>query len=318
MTRGRRSQNVANLEVRLLREGIPESIHTAQAVICDDRGRILLCAGNPETATFARSVLKPFQAMAVTSTGTLDRFNLTDRDLAIICSSHKGRIEQVRQVFNILWRADVEPTALQCPIPAGKKSSLEYNCSGKHAGMLAVAQQLGYPLNNYLQYNHPVQELILAKLAELLKIPAEEFIPARDDCGAPTYLMQMRQLGWLYAQLASGNSLDLERVVRAMTHHPNMVAGEGEFDTELMQLTEGALVSKSGAEGVQCIGRVGEGMGLAIKVMDGAKRAKYAIAIHVLKQMGWITPSVAEKLSETYITIGKYTRLDVSGELSML
>lgn len=318
MTRGRRSQNAANLEVRLLREGIPESIHTAQAVICDDRGRILLCAGNPETATFARSVLKPFQAMAVTSTGTLDRFSLTDRDLAIICSSHKGRIEQVRQVFNILWRADVEPTALQCPIPVGKKSPLEYNCSGKHAGMLAVAQQLGYPLNSYLQYNHPVQELILAKIAELLKIPAEEFIPARDDCGAPTYLMQMRQLGWLYAQLASGNSLDLERVVRAMTHHPNMVAGEGEFDTELMQLTEGALVSKSGAEGVQCIGRVGEGMGLAIKVMDGAKRAKYAIAIHVLKQMGWITPSVAEKLSDTHITIGKYTRLDVSGELSML
>lgn len=304
--------------MRLLREGIPESIHTAQAVICDDRGRILLCAGNPETATFARSVLKPFQAMAVTSTGTLDRFSLTDRDLAIICSSHKGRIEQVRQVFNILWRADVEPTALQCPIPVGKKSPLEYNCSGKHAGMLAVAQQLGYPLNSYLQYNHPVQELILAKIAELLKIPAEEFIPARDDCGAPTYLMQMRQLGWLYAQLASGNSLDLERVVRAMTHHPNMVAGEGEFDTELMQLTEGALVSKSGAEGVQCIGRVGEGMGLAIKVMDGAKRAKYAIAIHVLKQMGWITPSVAEKLSDTHITIGKYTRLDVSGELSML
>jgi L-asparaginase len=318
MTRGRRTQTAANLEVRLLREGIPESIHIAQAVICDDRGRILLCAGSAETATFARSILKPFQAMAVTSTGTLDRFNLTDRDLAIICSSHKGRIEQVRQVFNILWRSDVDPTALQCPIPAGKKSPLEYNCSGKHAGMLAVAQQLGYPLNNYLQYTHPVQELILAKIAELLKIPAEEFIPARDDCGAPTYFMQMRQLGWLYAQLASGNSLDLERVVRAMTHHPNMVAGEGEFDTELMRLTEGALVSKAGSEGVQCIGRVGEGMGLAIKVMDGAKRAKYAIAVHVLKQMGWITPSVAEKLSETYMTIGKYTRLDVSGELSML
>ena len=103
-----------------------------------------------------------------------------------------------------------------------------------------------------------------------------------------------------------------------MTHHPIMVSGDGEFDTELMRLTEGEIVSKSGAEGVQCIGRVGEGLGLAIKVMDGAKRAKYAIAIHVLKQMGWITPSVAEALSETYLTIGRYKRLDVVGELSML
>ncbi|NDJ16184.1 asparaginase [Myxacorys almedinensis] len=318
MTRGKRIQSTAQLEVRLLREGITESVHSAQAMICDDRGRILLCAGNAEAATFARSVLKPFQALAVTTTGTLERFSLTDRDLAIVCSSHKGTIEQVRQVFNILWRADIEPTALQCPTPEGKKSPLQYNCSGKHAGMLAVCQQRGFPLTSYLQYNHPIQQLILGKIAELLQIPAEEFIPARDDCGAPTYYMPLRQLAWLYAQLASGNSLDMERVSRAMTHHPTMVAGDGEFDTELMRLTEGEIISKSGAEGVQCMGRVGEGVGLAIKVTDGAKRAKYAIAIHILQQMGWITPSVAETLSETYITLGRYKRLDVTGELSML
>lgn len=318
MTRGKRIQSTAELEVKLLREGITESVHLAQAMICDDRGRILLCAGNAEAATFARSVLKPFQALAVTTTGTLESFGLTDRDLAIICSSHKGTIEQVRQVFNILWRADLEPTALQCPTPEGKKSPLQYNCSGKHAGMLAVCKQRGFPLNSYLQYNHPLQQLILGKIAELLQIPAEEFIPARDDCGAPTYYMQLRQLGWLYAQLASGNSLDMERVSRSMTHHPTMVAGDGEFDTELMRLTEGEIISKSGAEGVQCMGRVGEGVGLAIKVKDGAKRAKYAIAIHILQQMGWITPTVAESLSETYITLGRYKRLDVIGDLSML
>jgi L-asparaginase len=317
MTRGRRSQT-AELEVRLLREGITESVHYAQAVVCDDRGRVLLVAGQAETATFARSALKPFQALAVTATGTLERFNLTDRDLAIICSSHQGTIEQVRQVFNVLWRADVEPTALQCPVPEGKKSMLEYNCSGKHAGMLAVCHQCNHSTNDYLQHHHPVQQLILAKIAELLKIPAAEFIPARDDCGAPTYMMQIRQMASLYAQLASGNSLDLERVVRAMTHHPHLVAGAGQFDTELMRLTEGEIVSKSGAEGIQCLGRVREGMGLAIKVMDGAKRAKYAIAINVLRQMGWITPSVAEALAEQFIMIGRYKRLDVVGELSLL
>lgn len=317
MTRGKRNQ-AAELEVRLLREGIIESIHRVQAVVADNRGRILSVAGSSETACFVRSALKPFQALSVTTTGTLERYKLTDRDLAIICSSHKGTIPQVRQAFNILWRADVDPSTLQCPIPEGKKSPLEYNCSGKHAGMLAVCKARQWPLNTYLQRNHPVQQLILSKVSDLLRMPAEEFISARDDCGAPTYFMQLGQMATLYAQLASGDNLDMERIVRAMTYHPVMVAGEGEFDTDLMRLTEGELVSKAGAEGVQCIGRVGEGMGLAIKVMDGAKRAKIAVAIHLLKQMGWISPTVSETLSETFMTLSKFKRLEVVGELSLL
>jgi L-asparaginase len=308
----------AALEVRLLREGIIESRHTVQAVVSDDRGRVLSVAGNAETATFVRSSLKPFQALAVTTTGTLERYDLSDRDLAIMTSSHRGTIEQVRQVFNILWRADIDPTALQCPIPEGKRSSLEYNCSGKHAGMLAVCQQRHWPLNNYLERKHPVQQLILTKVAEVLRMPAEEFISVHDDCGVPTYLMQLGQMASLYAQLASGSNLDMERIVRAMTHHPVMVAGEGEFDTELMRLSPGELVSKAGAEGVQCIARLGEGMGLAIKVIDGAKRAKYAVAIHLLQQMGWISPTTAQALSEKFMSMGKYKRLEVIGELSML
>ncbi|MBW4671834.1 MAG: asparaginase [Cyanomargarita calcarea GSE-NOS-MK-12-04C] len=317
MSMAKRTQAAA-LEVRLLREGIIESRHTVQAVVSDDRGRVLSVAGNAETATFVRSSLKPFQALAVTTTGTLERYELSDRDLAIMTSSHKGTIEQVRQVFNILWRADIDPTALQCPIPEGKRSSLEYNCSGKHAGMLAVCQQRHWPLNNYLERKHPVQQLILTKVAEVLRMPAEEFISVHDDCGVPTYLMQLGQMASLYAQLASGSNLDMERIVRAMTHHPVMVAGDGEFDTELMRLSPGELVSKAGAEGVQCIARLGEGMGLAIKVIDGAKRAKYAVAIHLLQQMGWISPTTAQALSEKFMSMGKYKRLEVIGELSML
>ncbi|MBD2436748.1 asparaginase [Nostoc sp. FACHB-110] len=317
MTMGKRTQATV-LEVRLLREGIIESRHIVQAAVCDDRGRVLSVAGNAETATFVRSALKPFQALAVTTTGTLERYDLSDRDLAIITSSHKGKIEQVRQVFNILWRADVDPTALQCPISEGKRSPLEYNCSGKHAGMLAVCQQRHWPLNNYLDRKHPIQQLILGKVADLLRMPAEEFISAHDDCGAPTYLMQLGQMASLYALLAASSNLDMERIVRAMTHHPALVAGDGEFDTELMRLAPGEVVSKAGAEGVQCIGRLGEGMGLAIKVVDGAKRAKYAVAIHLLQQMGWISPSAAETLAEKFMTFGKYKRLEVVGELSLL
>jgi L-asparaginase len=314
---GKRNQ-AAELTIHLLREGIIESCHRVHAVVCDDRGRLLSVAGNAETAAFVRSALKPFQALAVTTSGALERFGLSDRDLAIICSSHQGTVTQVRQVFNILWRCDIESTALQCPPPSGSDTPLQYNCSGKHAGMLAVCRQRHWPLQTYLQRNHPVQQLILTKVAELLRMPGAEFISVHDDCGAPTYCLQLEQMATLYARLASGDSLDMERVARAMTHHPTMVAGEGQFDTELMQLTNGEIVSKTGAEGIQCVGRVGEGMGLAIKVVDGAKRAKYAAAIHLLKQLGWISPAIAEALSETFLNLSQYKRLEVIGELSMV
>ncbi|PSB01576.1 asparaginase [Merismopedia glauca] len=314
MTRGKRGC-APHLEVRLLREGIVESTHRVEAVVCDNRGRVLLGAGNSETVAFARSALKPFQALAVTSTGTLEKYNLTDKDLAIICSSHQGKIEQTRQVFNILWRCDLHPSSLQCPIPPDKTSPLEHNCSGKHAGMLAVCQHFNWSINDYLERHHQVQKLILTKMAEILKMPAEEFIVAHDDCGAPTYLMQLDQMASLYARLASGDRLDLERIIRAMTHYPELISGPGMFDTQLMELTEGQIVAKSGSEGVECIGRIGEGMGLAIKVTDGARRAKYAVAIHLLKQLGWITPTIAETLTEKFMNSGPYKRLEVIGEL---
>lgn len=306
------------IEVRLLREGIIESTHRVQAAVCDAKGRVMALAGSAESSSFIRSALKPFQALAVTTSGALELYKLNDRDLAIICSSHQGTVEQVRQVFNILWRSDVDASALQCPIPEGKQSALQYNCSGKHAGMLAVCQQRQWPLDNYLLYNHPVQELIFSLIAELMRMPKQELIRAHDDCGALTYFVQLGQMATLYAQLASGHNLGMERIVRAMTHHPTLVAGEGAFDTELMRLAEGELVSKAGAEGVQCVGRIGEGLGMAIKVMDGSKRAKNAVAIQLLKQMGWITPSVSEILTEKFLKISNFTRLEVVGELSFL
>ncbi|NJL89041.1 MAG: asparaginase [Coleofasciculaceae cyanobacterium SM2_1_6] len=316
MSRGKRNQSLA-LEVRLLREGIIESVHHVQAVVADERGRVLSTAGNPETATFIGAALSPFQAIAATTSGTLERYGLSDRDLAIICSTHQGTTEQCRQVFKILWRCDLDPDALQCVLAPPSKAQLQHESSGRHAGMLAVCQQLHFPLHNYLHRNHPIQKLILTKVAELLKMPGEEIIGAQDNCGAPTYFMQLGQMASLYAQLASGANLDLERVIRAMTHHPNLVAGVGEFDTELMQLTDGEIVSKSGSEGIQCIGRIGEGMGLAIKGMDGSKRAKQAVAIHLLRHLGWISPSVAESLGEKFMKLGTIQRLDVQGELSL-
>ncbi|MEM6252996.1 MAG: asparaginase [Cyanobacteria bacterium P01_D01_bin.156] len=309
--------STAPLSVQLLREGIVESVHQVHAALADSRGRLLSAAGDADHASFIRSSLKPFQAMAITSTGALDAYKLSDKDLAIICGSHKGLTYQARQVFGILWRADLEPTCLQCPIPEGKQSPLEHNCSGKHAGMLAVCKHRGWELGTYLRRNHPLQKLILDRFAGLLSMPSDEFIGAHDDCGAPTYFMQLRQMATLYAKLSSGESLEMERVVRAMTQHPDMVSGPQAFDTELMRLTSGTILSKSGAEGIQCISRVGEGMGLALKVADGSKRAKYAAALHVLRQLGWISPDIADTLAESYLNLSDYKRLDMVGEVTL-
>lgn len=305
------------MEVHYLREGLIESVHQVEVVVSDERGRVMFAAGSRETTAFIRSALKPFQAFALISTGIMERFALTDKDLAIICSSHQGTLEQSRQVFNVLWQSDVDPSFLQCPIPHNKRSRLEHNCSGKHTGMLAVCQQRNWPMHNYLEPNHPVQHLILSKVSELLSMPAGEFIAAHDDCGAPTYFLQIGQMAQLFAHLSSGNNLELERVARAMTYYPEMVAGEGSFDTELMRLSEGELVSKGGSEGIQCIGHIGEGIGCTIKSLDGSKRAKHAVAIEALKQMSWISPSLAETLSDKFMKVDNYKRLEVIGELVM-
>ncbi|MGF1460728.1 MAG: asparaginase [Leptolyngbyaceae cyanobacterium] len=317
MTRAKRYQS-AELEIQLLREGIVESVHTGHAVVCDSRGRMLSVAGNAETSTFIRSSLKPFQALTVVTAGTLERYELDDKDLAIMCASHQGHIDQVRQAFHILWKAELEPSQLQCPTPTNGKSPLEHNCSGKHAGMLALCQQRNWPLESYLHRNHPLQFCIINTVSELLNMPADEFISAHDDCGAPTFLVTLSQMASLFAKLASGESLEMERIVRAMTQHPELVAGPEAFDTKLMELTEGTLVSKSGAEGVQCIGLVGQGLGLSIKIRDGARRAKYAAAVHLLKQLGWISPDVSEHLADIYMIPSDYKRIDVQGDLSLM
>ncbi|MGK7891554.1 MAG: asparaginase [Leptolyngbyaceae cyanobacterium] len=314
MNRGKRSHS-ATFSVKMLREGITESVHSVHAVICDDKGRVLSIAGDPDHALFVRSALKPFQALAVIVTGTMERFGLTDKDLAIICSSHRGSITHARQAFNILWRSNVDPALLTCPIPPDQDNALRYNCSGKHAGMLAICQQRNWSLNTYMHRDHPVQTLILDTVAELLGMPPQEFISAHDDCGVPTYLLQLRQLATLYAKLSSGDNLGMERIIRAMTQHPMLVCGEGQFDTEVMRLAEGELVSKSGAEGIQCLAKVGQGLGMAIKVGDGAKRAKHAVAIHLIKQLGWLSPIATETLEESFVSLGKFTRLEVGGEL---
>jgi len=309
---------MSDLKVHLLREGIVESVHTCEAVVTDHRGRVLSRSPGESLPTFMRSALKPFQALAVLSTGAAQAFQFGDADLALMCASHSGEMVHARRAFSMLWRLNLEPANLVCPIPPGKESPLQHNCSGKHVGMLAACLQRGFPVEHYAERRHPVQQLVAETLAELLAMPADEFVVARDDCGVPTYQFTLAQMAWLYAQLSAGRNPGLERLMRAMIREPRMVAGEGRFDTELMRLSEGAVVSKTGAEGVHCVGFVGQGLGLAVKVLDGGHRAKAPLVIHLLRELGWIDPSVADVLNDRFAALNPHQRLEVVGELEMV
>ena len=304
------------LEVRLLRNGLCESVHRVHAVVCDERGRLLMRAGDAQHTSFIRSSLKPFQAQTFVSSGAVDAFGGGERAMAIACASHDGGVDKAREAFQVLWSADVDISFLRCPCPNGKDSPLQHNCSGKHAAFLATSRKMAWPLDTYLQSDHPLQVEVNRRVAELLGLPADELVAARDDCGAPTLRLQLAQMALLYAHLGASRHAELEQISRAMLAHPDLVAGDGRFDTELMRLSHGQVLSKGGAEGIQCLSRVGKDLGVAIKVEDGSRRAKQAVALHLLRQLEWLTPLGLQDLEEQVLIVNPGVNLEVNGALA--
>tara|TARA_B100000965_G_scaffold266451_1_gene225124 strand:- start:100 stop:1062 length:963 start_codon:yes stop_codon:yes gene_type:complete len=311
------SNNFNYLKVLVKRGSSVESIHRAHASICDTKGRTLMKAGSSEYETFIRSALKPFQALPFLSSGTSEKFNLDNKTLALACGSHRGSADQARTAFKLLWNADINIKELKCPVPQDRESRLQHNCSGKHSAFLATCKKMNWDLDSYLMGHHPLQREIFRRVSDLLKIPAEELIAERDDCGAPTLLLRLSQMAILYAHLSKSDQPEFEKITRAMTQHPDLVAGEGCFDSELIKRGHEQIISKGGSEGIQCIGLLGEGIGLSIKVEDGSKRAKHAVAIHLLRQLEWITPSAIEELDEIILQKKPGIYFEVEGQLKI-
>ena len=312
------SNNTNNsLKVLVKRGSSIESIHRAHASICDTKGRTLMKAGSSEYETFIRSALKPFQALPFLTSGTSEKYNFDNKILALACGSHCGSAEQARTAFKLLWNADIDIRALKCPTPHNRESKLQHNCSGKHAAFLATCKKMNWNLDNYLMGNHPLQIEIFRRVSEILKIPAEELIAERDDCGAPTLLLRLSQMAILYAHLSRSDQPEFEKITRAMINNPDLVAGYGLFDSEIIKRGHNQIISKGGSEGIQCIGLIGEGIGLSIKVEDGSKRAKHAVAIHLLRQLEWITPTAIEELDEMILQKKPGIYIEVEGELKV-
>ena len=308
------TSNNPPLQATLIRGSNIESVHKIHAVISDKKGRVLMCAGNPEYKSFIRSALKPFQAIPFVSSGAASKIHNPSKSIAIACGSHSGSKLHTREAFKILWDYDIDINNLKCP--KSKTSPLEHNCSGKHAAFLATCKKLNWPTETYLKGDHPLQIEILRIVAELLEIPTSDIKAERDDCGAPTLYLKLLEMSKLYSLLSSSDNAELEQISRAITTNPTLISDDNKFDTEIIKASHGQVIGKGGAEGIQCLCKINEGIGLALKVEDGSKRAKHAVSLHLLKQLEWISDLRIQDIEEKVFNFSEGVRIEVKGQLN--
>jgi L-asparaginase II len=330
--------------VEVKRGSITESRHRGHIVVVAPDGNIIGSAGAFETVTFLRSSAKPFQAMPLLVSGAADRFGFTDREVALACASHNGEPIHTELVTSMLHKIGLGPEALRCGVhePYGAEAARELqqrgeqpnalhnNCSGKHAGMLAVALHLGAAIDNYESPENPVQKAIAETISQFSGVPLIDLAVGVDGCAAPIFGITVKAMALAYARLVSPpanfdkKTQDAcERIVRVMSTYPELIGGTSDrLDTEVMRAAPRRLISKVGAEGVYTAGinpckEWPNGLGLALKIEDGDdKRARPTVVIETLRQLGVLR-------DESLEAVGKYSffpvynsRGDLVGEIT--
>ncbi len=299
--------------VEVWRGPIIESLHRGHLIAVDGEGKTITELGDPATVTFIRSSGKPFQAIPLVASGAADRFGLSEKEIAIACGSHSGEPIHVETTSSILRKIGLDSSALKCgvhePFSAEvardlvkhrqQPNVLQNNCSGKHAGMLALAKHLGAPTESYDSPENPVQQQILRAVSEFSEIPQQEIAIGIDGCCVPVFGLSVRAMALMYARFVQPPArfnLNVRnacrRILHAMITYPEMVGGtKDRLDTELIRAAEGRLISKIGAEGVYTVGVLpGDewptGIGFALKMEDGDdKRARPPAVIEALRQL---------------------------------
>ncbi len=290
--------------VGVTRGGYIESVHAVAAAVATEDGGLLFALGDVETPVFLRSTAKPFIAAAIVASGAARRFGFDARELAVIAASHGGEPFHVDAVRSLLTKIGVDAEALRCGAhapsyePAARAlfaageapSALHNNCSGKHAGIMALALALGADVDGYLEPSHPAERYVLAFCARMIDQAVEALPLAIDGCGIPVFATSLRRGAMAFARLATSRAVGaadgaaLRAVREAIAAEPDYVAGTGRFDSALARETGGAIVGKSGAEGVFGAGLVATGKGMALKVIDGALRAVPPAAMAILRR----------------------------------
>lgn len=314
-----------------------ENLHAGAIAVVDIHGRVLWQAGDPGYGVFTRSALKPFQALPFILSDGPARFKLSQGEVALLCASHSGEERHLAGVRAILDKIGLDPGHLECgcatplyvealgkPAPPDQAwTPLHHNCSGKHSGFLAWCRLHGAPTRGYVEPDHPLQQAIRATLAQAVGLPAEHMPIGIDGCSAPNYAMPLSRLAHLYARLAQGaadarlgGALGL--LYDAMTGWPEMVSGEARTDLAWMKAGAGDWVAKIGADAVQAIGIRSAGIGIAIKIADGASRALHPATYAVLDQLGLLDEARRELLDAYRQPLVRNARGTVAGDIRAL
>ncbi len=302
--------------VEVTRGGRVESRHRGAVAVAGPAGRLVAAWGDVAAPVFPRSALKPVQALPLAASGALAASGLGDAELALATASHTGRPEHTERVAAWLARLGLSPADLECGAhpptdpdaaralaAAGDAASpLHNNCSGKHAGFLTLARALGCPTAGYIRPDHPVQVRVSAAIAALAGCDLASAPCGIDGCGIPVFGLPLAGLATAMARLAAPAGLPeawrgaAERVVAAMQAHPDLVAGPGRMATEVMRRVPD-LVLKGGAEGVFTAILPGSGLGVAVKIDDGAGRAAEVAVLAVLLRLGRLPPAGQPELA---------------------
>jgi L-asparaginase II len=291
-----------------------ESIHRGALCIATPSGDIFAAAGDVETPIFPRSAVKLIQALPLLESGAAQHLGLDDSHIALACASHNGEARHVQAIAHWLRDIAAEDSDLECgcqPLSLQARSeanspaaatTLHNNCSGKHAGFIATAHYLGIPAQGYVERTHSIQQRVTATLSEVMDHDLRSAPTGIDGCGIPTYAIPLAVLARGVAQFARPSERQHGRrreamtaIVRAMSSHPWFVAGTGRFDTEVAQVSGGRCVAKMGAEGVHVAVVPELGLGLAIKIDDGAARVADFVLQAALLKLGILTPDKAPR-----------------------
>jgi L-asparaginase II len=291
--------------IELTRGGRVESVHAGAVAVVRATGEVVASVGDTAAPVFPRSAIKPLQVLPVLETGTAGRFGFGAPEIAIASASHSGTETHAALVGSVLARAGLTEVALACGVHepmdgaaardlarAGRApTALHHNCSGKHAAMLATAVHLGEPVDGYWRPEHPVQVRIRRVLEDLTGVSLDASACGIDGCSVPNWAIPPERLARAFARLVTGEGLAPERaracgmVAEACWAHPGLVAGTGRLDTLLMQQLPGKVLSKGGAEGVSAGAFPERGLGFALKIADGAKRAADTVAAAIVARL---------------------------------
>ena len=265
---------VEPIVVEVTRGPVVEARHVVHAVAVRD-GRLELEFGDPQLTTFLRSSAKPIQALPVVRA----RPDLDDEEIALMCASHLAAPEQLAVVRRLLADAPAAEDELECGVD---HTRIEHNCSGKHAGLLALCRANAWPSEGYRLAGHPCQDAMLAEVAAVAAVEPAEIQTAIDGCGVLTFALTVERAAQAFARLPTMEGA--ARVVGAMRANPDLLRGPVALDVQLIRSVPG-WVAKGGAEGLLCAASA-DGVGICLKVVDGSFRALAPAAAHLLARLG--------------------------------